>query len=77
MLKGKLNLFLYYVRDKKEDGIINMIWIAGWDNGAYLFTKNYDNLDQHSINRHGSVNFGKDEYEKYTTYPRKHSILAF
>ena len=57
---------------------MNTIWIPGWDNVAYLFTNtNYGYLDQHSINRHGSVKFGKDEYEKYTTYPRKHSILAF
>ena len=55
-----------------------MIWIPGWDNVAYLFTNtNYGYLDQHSINKHGSVKFGKDEYVQYATYPRKHSILAF
>ena len=47
----------------KEEGIINTIWIAGWDNGAYLFTKN---LPGRTFNNDGraflNFYFGKDEY---------------
>ena len=48
--------FLTYL---KEEGLIKVIWIAGTDNDANLFTKN---LAGPAFNKHGSAYYGKDEY---------------
>ena len=50
---------LNFLRDLKEEGLIKVIWIAGTDNNADLFTKN---LAGPAFNKHGSVYYGKDEY---------------
>ena len=47
-----------FLRDLKEEGIIEVIWIAGTENEADLFTKD---LAGPAFNRHGSVYYGKDE----------------
>ena len=48
-----------FLRDLKEQGIIRIIWIAGEENEADLFTKN---LGGPAFNKHGSVYYGQDEY---------------
>ena len=48
-----------FLRDLKEEGIINVRWISGVSNEADLFTKN---LAGPAFNKHGSKYYGEDEY---------------
>jgi hypothetical protein len=48
-----------FLRDLKEEGIINVRWISGVSNEADLFTKN---LAGPAFNKHGSNYYGEDEY---------------
>ena len=52
---------LNFMRELKEAGIINVIWIAGENNASDLFTKN---LPGPVFNKHTKVFCGDDEYGK-------------
>jgi hypothetical protein len=51
-----------FLRDLREDGVLNVKWIAGPKNSSDLLTKN---LTGPLFERHASIFFGVDEYMQY------------
>ena len=49
----------YFLRELKEQGLINVVWIAGVDMSSDIFTKN---LPQDSYDKHAATYCGKDKY---------------
>jgi hypothetical protein len=56
-----VNVREWFLRDLKEEGIIEVKWIAGDDNSADLFTKN---LQGPLFEKHTKTYCGDDEYMK-------------
>ena len=56
-----MNVIEWFLRDLKEEGIIEVQWIAGDSNSADLFTKN---LEGPLFEKHARVYCGDDEYMK-------------
>ena len=53
---------LNFIRELKEENVIKVVWIAGEDNEADLYTKNLPGLD---FNKHASKICGNmGEYHK-------------
>lgn len=56
-----VNICKWFLRDLKEEGIIEVRWIAGNDNSADLLTKN---LQGPLFEKHAKAYVGDDEYMK-------------